>query len=121
MRLFASADVCLAPSRWEGLGLHLYEATSLGLPIVTNDNPPMNEVVHDEVNGLLVRGVPSRERPRSGIPSFDPDVRELTAAIERLADPALRAELAAGARRAREDLSWDRTVADLRDLLAGLG
>ena len=39
LRLFASADACLAPSRWEGLGLHLFEATALGLPIVTNDNP----------------------------------------------------------------------------------
>lgn len=120
LRLFALADVCLAPSRWEGLGLHLYEATALGLPIVTNDNSPMNEVVRDGANGLLVRGVPSAEVPRSGIPAFDPDAGELTAAIERLADPGLRAELAAGALRRREELSWERTVSDLRALLAGL-
>jgi 1,2-diacylglycerol 3-alpha-glucosyltransferase len=121
LALFASADVCLAPSRWEGLGLHLYEATALGLPIITNDNPPMNEVVRDGVNGLLVRGRPSRERPRSGIPSFDPDRKELTRAIERLADPPLRTELAEGAARVREQLSWNRTVADLRRLIDGLG
>ncbi|MFM1833572.1 MAG: hypothetical protein RLZZ461_1888, partial [Planctomycetota bacterium] len=30
--LLASADVFVAPSRWEGLGLHLYEAPALGLP-----------------------------------------------------------------------------------------
>jgi 1,2-diacylglycerol 3-alpha-glucosyltransferase len=118
LRLFASADVCLAPSRWEGLGLHLYEATALGLPIITNDNPPMNEIVRDGVNGLLVRGRASRRRPRSGIPAFDPDRRELTRAIERLADAELRSELAAGAARTREELSWERTVADLRRLLA---
>ncbi len=39
MGLFASAAAIVAPSRWEGLGLHLYEATALGIPIVTNDNP----------------------------------------------------------------------------------
>jgi 1,2-diacylglycerol 3-alpha-glucosyltransferase len=117
LRLFGSADVCLAPSRWEGLGLHLYEAAALALPIVTNDNPPMNEVVRDGVNGLLVRGVPSPERPRSGIPSFDPDREELRAAIERLADPGLRAELAAGAALVRGELSWERTTEDLRRLL----
>jgi 1,2-diacylglycerol 3-alpha-glucosyltransferase len=117
LRLFAAADVCLAPSRWEGLGLHLYEATALGLPIISNDNPPMNEVVRDGVNGLLVQGRPSRERPRSGIPSFDPDSKELTRAIERLADDGLRAELAAGAARMRDELSWERTVADLRRLM----
>ena len=117
LRMLASADVCLAPSRWEGLGLHLFEATALGVPIVTNDNPPMNEVVLDGVNGLLVPGVPDGTAPRSGIAAFKPDVASLTAAIERLADPGLRAELAAGARRRREELSWDNTRADLAELV----
>jgi 1,2-diacylglycerol 3-alpha-glucosyltransferase len=120
LALFASADVCLAPSRWEGLGLHLYEATALGLPVITNDNPPMNEVVEDEVNGLLVRGVPSAERPRSGIPSFDPDVGELAAAIERMADPDLRSRLSEGAGLVRERLAWSNTVTDLEALLGSL-
>jgi glycosyltransferase involved in cell wall biosynthesis len=117
MRMFAAADVCLAPSRWEGLGLHLYEATALGLPIITNDNPPMNEVVDDGVNGLLVPGIPDGRAPRSGIPAFKPDVAALSAAIERLGDDGLRAELAAGARRRRAELGWDRTTEDLRALL----
>ena len=118
LRMFAGADVCLAPSRWEGLGLHLFEATALGVPILTNDNPPMNEVVVDGVNGLLVPGVPDGRAPRSGIPAFAPDVTALTAAIERVADPDLRAELAAGARRRRKELSWDKTTADLEALIA---
>ena len=115
-RLFAGCDVCLAPSRWEGLGLHLYEATAFGMPIVTNDNPPMNELVTDGVNGLLVRGVPAGEA-KSGIPAFEPDVGELTAAIERVADDGLRAELTRGAIELRERLSWDRTVAALGELV----
>ncbi len=118
LRMFAAADVCLAPSRWEGLGLHLFEATALGVPILTNDNPPMNEVVVDGVNGLLVPGVPDGRAPRSGIPAFAPDVPALTAAIERIADPGLRAELAAGARRRREELRWENTTADLEALIA---
>lgn len=117
LRLFASADVCLAPSRWEGLGLHLFEATALGLPIVTNDNPPMNEVVEDGRNGLLVPGKVSKQRPRSDIGSFDPDRRALTKAIESLRDPNLRARLERGALEKREELSWDRTVEALERLL----
>ena len=117
LRLLGSAEACLAPSRWEGLGLHLYEATALGVPIVTNDNPPMNEIVIDGRNGLLVPGVPDGSA-RSGIGAFRPDVPALTAAIERLRDPGLRAELAAGARARREELSWSRTLADLSELLA---
>ncbi len=116
-RLFASADVCLAPSRWEGLGLHLYEATAFGMPIITNDNPPMNEVVRDGENGVLVRGVEMAEPADSGIPAYDPDVGELTAGIERLADAATLAALRAGTQRARERLSWDNTLADLHALL----
>jgi len=117
LRLFASADACLAPSRWEGLGLHLFEATALGLPIVTNDNPPMNEVVVDGRNGLLVRGKPSKQRPRSDIGSFDPDRHQLTKAIERLRDPGLRASLREGALERREELTWNRTVSALGELL----
>jgi 1,2-diacylglycerol 3-alpha-glucosyltransferase len=116
-RLFRAADVCLAPSRWEGLGLHLYEATAFGLPIVTNDNPPMNEVVRDGENGLLVRGVEMAEAADSGIPAYDPDVAELTAAIERLGKPTTLAELRAGTEKARDWLSWDHTLADVAALL----
>jgi glycosyltransferase involved in cell wall biosynthesis len=119
LRLFASADAIIAPSRWEGLGLHLYEATALAIPLVTNDNPPMNEIVRDGHNGLLVPGIRDGEA-RSGIPAYSPDVGELTAAIERLRDRGLRARLSAGALEVREELSWERTRADLRALLEGL-
>ena len=119
LRLFSSADAILAPSRWEGLGLHLYEATAFGIPIVTNDNPPMNEVVIDGRNGLLVEGVPDGTA-RSGIPAFRPDVAALTAAIERLREPDVRAALRAGAQARRQELDWSTTVADLGRLISSL-
>ena len=116
LQLFADSDVCLAPSRWEGLGLHLYEATAFGIPIITNDNPPMNELVADRVNGLLVRGIETG-RARSGIPAYEPDVDELAAAIARLADDELRAELSRGALEMRERWSWDRTMRGYAELI----
>jgi 1,2-diacylglycerol 3-alpha-glucosyltransferase len=120
LRLFATADVCVAPSRWEGLGLHLYEAMALGLPVITNDNPPMNEIVADGANGLLVRGW-RRGRARSGIPAYVPSVRGLAAAMRRCLDPALVAELRRGVADARERLAWERTMAGYRDLVESLG
>ena len=119
LRLFASADVCVAPSRWEGLGLHLYEAMALGLPVIANDNPPTNEVIVDGENGLLVKGR-RRGRAKSGIPAYVPSVRGLTAAMREVREAARLAELQGGVQRARERLSWERTVADLAGLLAGL-
>ncbi len=123
LRLFAGCDVCLGPSRWEGLGLFLYEAVAFEMPQITNDSPPMNEVVRDGVNGILIPDVHDGDAP-SGIPSMRPDVPAMTAAIERLADPAERARLADGARTTRAELSWERTVADyaaLIDRAAGTG
>jgi glycosyltransferase involved in cell wall biosynthesis len=114
--MFADADVCMAPARWEGLGLHLYEAIAFGQPIVCNDDAPMNELVVDGVNGILV---PSHDDglANSGIPARTVDVDALTDAISRLADPDLRAELSAGALSTRDERNWDRTVADFASLL----
>jgi glycosyltransferase involved in cell wall biosynthesis len=41
--LYAEGDICVQPSRWEGLGLQLLECQAAGLPLVTTDAPPMNE------------------------------------------------------------------------------
>jgi 1,2-diacylglycerol 3-alpha-glucosyltransferase len=118
LRQFASCDVCLSPSRWEGLGLPLYEAVAFGIPTITNDSPPMNEIVIDELNGICVDSVPWGEAG-SGIPAFDPDPDQLTAAIERLGDESERARLAAGALRLRDgERSWRHTVEGLAGLLA---
>ena len=116
LQKFADSHVCMAPARWEGLGLHLYEAIAFGMPIVCNDDAPMNELVSDGVNGLLV---PSHDDglANSGIPARTVDVPALTAAISRLADPGLRAELSAGALEMKRERSWDRTVADVAELL----
>jgi len=111
--------VCLAPSRWEGTGLHLFEAAAFGLPVITNDIPPMNELVRHRVNGRPVRSLCSG-RAKSGIPKYEPDVDDLCAAIEELADPAVRARLERGAREMREELSWERTLRELDALLASL-
>jgi 1,2-diacylglycerol 3-alpha-glucosyltransferase len=120
LRLFAAADVCVAPSRWEGLGLHLYESMGLGLPVITNDAPPMNEVIADGDNGLLVASRP-RGRTASGIPAQKVSVRGLTAALSEIADPARLDQLRARVERARGRLAWEHTVADYAALVGRFG
>lgn len=51
--LYHLGDVYVYPTTLEGLGLTIYEALACGLPVITTDNPPMNEVVNDK-NGRLV-------------------------------------------------------------------
>jgi 1,2-diacylglycerol 3-alpha-glucosyltransferase len=116
-RRFAACDVCLAPSRWEGLGLPLFEATAFGLPIITNDKPPMSEIVLDGRSGILV---PSEQNgtARSGIPAWDPELGALTAAIERLGERAELERLRVGVAELREQRAWARTVAGLAELLS---
>jgi 1,2-diacylglycerol 3-alpha-glucosyltransferase len=116
LQTFADCDVCLTPSRWEGLGLPLYEATAFGMPIITNDDPPMNEVVTDGLNGLLVASHPDGTT-RSGLVAKSPDVDDMARAIEAIRDDELRARLSRGALEVRERLAWSRTVEDLGRLL----
>ena len=83
--LLCAADVCVVPSRWEGLGSILLEAMALEAPIVASDLPAVREVVTDEVTGLLV-------------PPDRPDALA-TAVVTTLADPAAAAARGRRARR----------------------
>ena len=120
LRHFAANDVCVAPARWEGLGLPLYEAMAFGMPVITNDDPPLNEAIHDGVNGLLVGSTTDGETTRSGIPVHTPDVAALADAIERLTSDELRAELAEGQLRLRDgERAWGHTVNGIGALAEG--
>lgn len=52
--LYHLGDVYVYPSRLEGIGLTIAEALACGLPVITSDNPPMNEFI-DGTNGSLAR------------------------------------------------------------------
>ncbi len=117
-RLMASCHALIAVSRWEGMGLHFLEAPAFGMPSIANDYPPMNEMVKDDWNGVLVKSHVGGAT-KSGIPSIEPDIADLTRAFERIADDATRARLAREALEQRAQLDWKDTIEDFRRLLAG--
>lgn len=43
--LYAEGDVMIQPSKMEGLGFMVLEPVCCGLPVITMDYPPMNEIV----------------------------------------------------------------------------
>jgi 1,2-diacylglycerol 3-alpha-glucosyltransferase len=52
--LYYMGDVYIYPSRLDGIGLSVTEAVACGLPVITTDEPPMNEFVQTGC-GELVR------------------------------------------------------------------
>jgi glycosyltransferase involved in cell wall biosynthesis len=53
--LYASADLCVLPSRTETCGLVALEAMASGLPVVAADAGGLRESVRHDHNGLLVQ------------------------------------------------------------------
>lgn len=90
------ADVFVLPSLHEGYGMALADALARGLPVVSSTAGAITDTVPSAA-GLLMP-------PGDGI--------ALRRALARVLDePALRADLAAGARAARQQLpSWAQTV-----------
>ena len=53
--LYASADICVLPSRTETCGLVALEAMASGIPVIAADAGGLRESVLADVNGILVR------------------------------------------------------------------
>jgi phosphatidylinositol alpha-1,6-mannosyltransferase len=110
---FAMGEVYLGLSREvgldaEGFGIALLEAGATGLPVVAGASGGIADAVADGESGLLVT-------PGDPEPAADA-VRHL------LADPVLARRLGDAARqRVVERFTWQRVVADLRDLAAQHG
>lgn len=116
--LYHLGDVYLAPSRLEGIGLPMAEALSCGLPLITVDNPPMNEFIHETcgraavVDRLFARG--------DGYywPQCRPDISSLTAAMQYYVDHENQIEKFKKAARdfAVSDLNWWARQDDLNTI-----
>lgn len=114
--LMSSCHVCIAPSKWEGLGLHLYESIAHGLPIISIDSPPTNEVVIHQETGILVPGIEVTQS-RSGIPGYSCRVEDLGEAIIQLSDIAVWKTFREKVLEQRDRMAWQHTVEDLEKLI----
>jgi glycosyltransferase involved in cell wall biosynthesis len=98
--VYANAVALVHPSRYEGFGLPLVEAFSVGCPVLASDTPCLHEVAADAAW------------------FFAPDDRQcLTDLLDRVVDDsAARSELATAGHRRGDDFSWARTAKLTADL-----
>jgi len=102
--LFAAIDVLAYPSGYESFGLAFLEAWAAGRPVVSCRRGAIPDVVRAGVDGLLV--------------PFQDAVRLAAALAALVRNPAwARALGAAGQRKVRSQLTWDRVAARFRDTL----
>ena len=95
---YSAADLCVLPSRYETFGLVALEALACGTPVIASKTGGMAEVI----------------KTRAGILLEEPSAARLASIISGvLNDPALLNGMAAQAREAVSNLSWDMTVKNI--------
>lgn len=52
---YLESNVLVIPSRWEGFAMVPLEAMSYGLPIIASDIKPFQEIINDNIDGLLFK------------------------------------------------------------------
>ncbi len=98
----ASFDLFAFPSLHEGLGSILLDALRLGVPVIASDVGGIPDIIHDDVNGILI--------PPG-------DSQALAAAIDRMAgDSDLRRRYAAAGKATAEGYSPDAMTERYLDL-----
>lgn len=66
-----NADLVMLTSKAEGFGLVLIEAMSMGVPVMSNDAPAMNEIIEDGINGYLIKNLNIAELVRKTAELFE--------------------------------------------------
>jgi UDP-glucose:(heptosyl)LPS alpha-1,3-glucosyltransferase len=98
---FQAADVFVLPTLYETFSLVAYEAAATGLPVIATPVSGIDELLRENVGGLLVQR----------------DAGEIGEALVALSnDEQLRAELGESGRRRAGEYTWDHAADCVRDL-----
>lgn len=110
--LYDEGDVCIQPSRWEGLGLPLLECQARGLPLVTTDAPPMNE--HNPLAVLAASAAPARLCGSHATTVHEADPNDLARVLRHLHGTDISAASRAARRFVETEHSWTTAARVLR-------
>lgn len=113
--LYDIGDVAVQPSRYEGVGVSLLEAQARGMPVISVNAPPMNEIVRDLL--VPVDRIIEIQIMGKSLPSFVPSVKGLANLVEGIVGSDI-SQLSYGARRMVEkEFSWNVLGKSWLDLL----
>ena len=111
--LYAGGDCMIMPSRWEGLGLQLYECQAAGLPLITTGAPPMTEANP----WRTMPPTPTIKHLTHDMPSWNVAPVDIAAAMR----DALGADIRQASEAARawvvEHRDWSRSAEAIRSLI----
>jgi UDP-glucose:(heptosyl)LPS alpha-1,3-glucosyltransferase len=103
--VYELADAFVLPTCYETFSLVTFEAAASGLPLLATPVSGVSELIENGENGYLIAREP----------------REIAERLRQLAaDPALRAQLGAAARRSALEFSWEEMVVKHRELYSRL-
>jgi glycosyltransferase involved in cell wall biosynthesis len=83
--LYATGDICVQPSKMEGLGFMVLEPACAGMPVITMDYPPMNEFIQQPELRCRPRWRKRKAFPSNWIPHAHlklPSMQDLTRKME---------------------------------------
>lgn len=113
--LYIDGDVCVQPSRWEGLGLPLLECQAAGMPLVTSDAFPMRE--HEPMK-LVPTGLEAgRLTPEIVIPVANTDPVDLAAAMRSVHGRRIESQSKSARRFVERKHNWNVALPEIRKVL----
>ena len=115
--LYREGDVCIQPSRWEGIGLPLLECQASGLPLLTTDAPPMNE--HEPMRRLPCTQSRGRVWGLRSIPVNEVDADALARVLRELHGADISEASLAARRFVESHHSWTDAMPKLLAILDG--
>lgn len=121
--LYHLGDVYVYPSRLDGIGLTICEALSCGLPVITTDNPPMNEFILDNKNGQVVRIAKEMRRFDNYYwPMVEVDVDDLAYKMQWYVDHPneLKSQALSARKSAEENFCWANNASRLCDFIENI-
>ena len=74
LAIYQDGDLYLAPTKWEGTGLHIVEAMACGLPVIVTDGEPMSEYMPIEFLRIKAQRIMKHNTNNFSALEFAPDV-----------------------------------------------